>query len=92
MVYVDTINNRETNMTRNEMIIAKAGPVPEGATHYCPIYPEFMKLDDSGQWYYWQEVGSQIEGFSYFWEPGAEANTRAFFCKEYISLENPNGN
>ena len=71
--------------------LQKAGPAPEGATHFDPGYPEFLKLEE-GQWFYWRQVGSQIEGFRYFWEPEAEANTKAFFTKDYISLENPNGN
>ena len=79
-------NKMQSDTDRKKFIMLKAGEVPEGATHYDPNYPEFLKLVD-GVWYYWTTEGGTCVGFKSHWILEAISNTQDYFTKSYIDLE-----
>lgn len=76
---------------RVKFILMKAGPAPEGATHYDPNYPEFLKLVGKNEWWYWCTEGGSCVGYKGHWEQEPEANCSNFTTVDYIKLENSNG-
>lgn len=62
------------------------GAVPEGATHLDHTYPEYLKLDECGQWWYWKEVGGTCVGYEGKWNKESESNCNGRTTMFYIEL------